>query len=342
MSGVTKIIKSLSDLSQGVVSNGAIGAILWFSFTNGTGISDINSTKQDINTVMVQNYDGEGHDIDLPYVNSQRVLVTYPGATELLITLGLQERVIATIAPYGAEPPELATAYDGITKLEAPFVPTREEVTALKPDLIMGWSHHFQPSSLGDIRNWFGRGVATYIVPATVRKGKPTIESTVYPFIDDVGRIFHIEEQATAYKQGLQDRVQAVADKVAGKSERPSVLILQSYGNSSYSVYGKPYIIDDIVHKAGGQNITDTDMMTVGPERILAYDPDYIVFVVYTDIADPIKFKEVATQALLEDVNLKHMRAVQNKKIVPVPFAEVNNGNGRVVDALETIATGLE
>ena len=123
----------------------------------------------------------------------ERVLVSYPGATELLIDLGLSDRIIGTIAPYGAEPPAYADAYAALPILAAPYVPSREEVVALRPDLIIGWSHHFTPEALGDVYSYFDRSIGAYIVPATVRKGHPSLEETVYPFIRDMGHIFGVD-----------------------------------------------------------------------------------------------------------------------------------------------------
>ena len=138
----------------------------------------------------------------------ERVLVSYPGATELMIDLGLERRIIGTIAPYGKEPSAYADAYAELPILAAPYVPSREEVMALRPDFIIGWSHHFTPEALGDVYSYFDRSVGAYIVPATVRKGHPTLEETIYPFIRDMGHIFGAEERAAAYTTGLNQNHQ--------------------------------------------------------------------------------------------------------------------------------------
>lgn len=292
--------------------------------------------------VTLANYDGDGHVMDVTYpVPPRRVVVTYPGATELLIALGAEQHVIATVAPYGVEPSSLAQAYDAIPKISAPFVPTKEELITLEPDLIMGWNHHFSPNALGDVYKWQQRGVATYIVPATIRRGAPTLEETVYPFIDDVGRIFDIQLRANQYKESLQTRVQAVLRRAESNPTQPTVMILQTYGNSTYSVYGDSYIIYDIVRKAGGIPVTSRMLQSVGPERILGFNPDYIVLVASRMQTDEDQFWNESIQMVQQDVNLSSLRAVQEGHIIPVDFSAVNNGNGRIVDVLETISDGL-
>lgn len=79
----------------------------------------------------------------------------------------------------------------------------------------------------------------------------------------------------------------------------------------------------------------------VGPERVLAFDPDVIVYVTVSQ-GNRILSDAEAIATLKADPNLNNMRAIQTGRIIAVPFADVNNGNGRVVDALEKIAQGFE
>ena len=68
--------------------------------------------------------DSEGRPTDFTLSHTpERVLVSYPGATELLIDLGLTDRIIGTVAPYGAEPPAYRDAYAALPILSAPYVP---------------------------------------------------------------------------------------------------------------------------------------------------------------------------------------------------------------------------
>ena len=282
--------------------------------------------------------DSEGRPTDFILSHTpERVLVSYPGATELLIDLGLTDRIIGTVAPYGAEPPAYRDAYATLPILSAPYVPSREELTALRPDLIIGWSHHFTPEALGDVYAYFDRGVGAYIVPATVRKGAPTLEETVYPFIADMGHIFGVEERAKNYTTALQSRVAAVEQRTKARGRRFSVMILQAHGTSLYSMYGSAYIIDDIARKAGADNIVDRQMRSVGPERVLGFAPDVIIYVNPKDISE-----EEARAELRGDPNLQNMKAVRENRIIIVNFSDVNNGNGRCITALEDMSAGLD
>ena len=309
--------------------------VLALSMRDGRGTQAAEPITEGI-TYTTADSEGRPTEFALPHT-PERVLVSYPGATELLIDLGLSDRIIGTVAPYGAEPPTYRDAYAALPILSAPYVPSREEVVALRPDLIIGWSHHFTPEALGDVYAYFDRGVGAYIVPATVRKGHPTLEETVYPFIADMGHIFGVEERAKDYTTALQSRVAAVEQRTKARGRRFSVMILQAHGTSLYSMYGPAYIIDDIARKAGADNIVDRQMRSVGPERVLGFAPDVIIYVNPKDIS-----AEEARAELRSDPNLQNMKAVRENHIIVVNFSDVNNGNGRCITALEDIAEGLD
>ena len=309
--------------------------VLALSMRDGRGTQAAEPITEGI-TYTTADSEGRPTEFTLPHT-PERVLVSYPGATELLIDLGLSDRIIGTVAPYGAEPPTYRDAYAALPILSAPYVPSREEVVALRPDLIIGWSHHFTPEALGDVYAYFDRGVGAYIVPATVRKGHPTLEETVYPFIADMGHIFGVEERAKNYTIALQSRAAAVAERTEARGQRFSAMILQAHGTSLYSMYGPAYIIDDIARKAGADNIVDRQMRSVGPERVLGFAPDVIIYVNPKDIS-----AEEARAELRSDPNLQNMKAVRENHIIVVNFSDVNNGNGRCITALEDIAEGLD
>ena len=309
--------------------------VLWLSLTDGRGTQAMATPADGISYTTA---DSEGRPAAFTLSHTPaRVLISYPGATELLIDLGLSDRIIGTIAPYGAEPPAYADTYASLPILAAPYVPSREEVIRLRPDLIIGWSHHFTPEALGDVYAYFDRGVGAYIVPATVRKGAPTLEETVYPFIADMGHIFGVEERAKDYTAGLEARVAAVEHRTEARGQRFSAMILQSHGNSLYSMYGPAYIIDDIARKAGADNIVTRQMRAVGPERVLGFAPEVIIYVNEKD-----RTEEEARAELRGDPNLQNMKAVRENRIIIVNFSDVNNGNGRCITALEDIAEGLD
>ena len=94
--------------------------VLWLSLTDGRGTQAMATPADGISYTTA---DSEGRPAAFTLSHTPaRVLISYPGATELLIDLGLSDRIIGTIAPYGAEPPAYADTYASLPILAAPYV----------------------------------------------------------------------------------------------------------------------------------------------------------------------------------------------------------------------------
>ena len=289
---------------------------------------------------FIQNYDENGHSRrTLIKGIPQRVLILYPGAAEAMLELGLDAHIEQTIAAYGSEPEHLVTRFAALPKVQAAFIPAQEEVFALQPDLIIGWAHNFSPMELGSPQGWQEHGIGAYIVPATIPHERPTLENSVYPFIADLGKIFAVEDRAADYIAACRKREAAIAECLKER-ERETAIVLQEHGRSSYSLYDAGYLINDVLDKAGLDNLVSMKTALVGPERILAYDPDYLVYVSLPGPDGQDLSDEEVWEQVKKNRDLQPLRAVQQGRIINIPFAEVNSGNGRAMDALFRLAEG--
>jgi len=293
--------------------------------------------------VRITNYDAMENPVPYSYKKApERVVITHPGATELLLELGLEDRILSTVAPYGAPLARLAEKYTKLTIMNSPYTPAQEELLEMQPDLIIGWAHHFRPTEIGDIHSWHERGIATYIMPSTLTKIKPTLDNTIYACITDIGQIFGIQDKATQYIEHVKQRVASVETSVKDIPQKKSVLILQDYNNGTFSLYGSNYLISNMVEIAGGINMSQDQESFVGAEKVLSFDPDFILFVSTNrnnsavDLTD-----EEATTQLKGIQGLQSMRAIRDGNIINLPFFTVNNGGIRTIDAIEKIAKKL-
>ncbi|CUH94882.1 hypothetical protein P22_0948 [Propionispora sp. 2/2-37] len=293
-------------------------------------------------SVTINNYDREGNPLAYTYRQvPERVIITHPGATELLLELGLEKHILATIAPYGAPPAAVAEQYAKLNILKARYVPTQEELLELQPDMIIGWAHNFCDSELGEVKTWQQRGVGTYILSSTLSKPSPTLENAVYPLILDIGNIFGVQDKAASYIKKCRERIEAVTAAVKGVSIRKTLIVLQAHGNGTFSLYGSQYLTDNMVAVAGGENLSKLPASFIGPERVLAFDPDYIVFVSYSGNAAEDIQDAAAVAQLRQSRELQSMRAIREGNIINIPFNVVNNGGGRAIEAIEKIARRL-
>lgn len=291
--------------------------------------------------VTIANYDTDGNPYSYRYDHApNRVVVSHPGATELLLEFGLEDRILATVAPYGPPLPRLAEKYARLTLLKAQFVPSQEEVLAMQPDLIIGWAHHFVPHELGEVRTWGKRSIATYILPSSMTKSRPTVETAVYPAIADIGKIFGITDQTDRYIQQLQTRINRIKASVQSVPRKKTVIVLQNHGNGRFTLYDESYLITHLVDIAGGKNLNERPATFVGAENILAFDPDSIIFVTFSKDGEELTHQQACAE-LRSIKELRGMRAVRQANIIDLPFFTVNNGGVRTIDAIEKIAHEL-
>ncbi len=305
-----------------------------------SGCAKQNATEKtipDTNSRTVMNYDANGNTVKTVYKKvPEKVLILYPGATEAMLELGLDNHIMYTISPYGSEPEDIAERFNNLPKLKAAFIPALEEVFAMQPDLIIGWAHNFSPVELGSVHDWKSHNIPVYIVPATIPHDLPTLENSVYPFISDLGKIFDCQEKAQEQIDSYKQREQFVLSQVAGK-EGKTAMVLQDHGKSSYSLYGPDYLINDLLNKAGLTNLVRQKTSFVGPERVLNHDPDYLIFVSLPDSNGNDLSDEEVKKLVSQNRDLAPLRAVKEGRIINIPFAEVNSGNGRAIDALEKL-----
>lgn len=270
-------------------------------------------------------------------ITPKRVISMHPGITQLLLDLQLENTVIATVRPYQKIAGELGTRYEQLPLLQETYTPSRETVMELQPDLIIGWEHQFSAMEIGPETFWNKRGIRTYIVPTTLQNAHPSVRGEFFALLDDIGQMFDCKAKTDFYKEEIEHRINALPTV----KERKKIIILQSYGDGKYTLYGNSYLIDDIVRLAGGDNLVEKTISFVSAEQVLNYDPDFILFVSYPGAdGGPMK-DEQAKEMLQQDREIKSLSALRLGNIVNVPFAQVNGADLSTIDLMEKIGEKL-
>lgn len=328
---------------------GIVLGIVFTVLTSACGLSRTGTETQPLPTgsgaypVTITNYDYVENPIDFTYHKTPaKVVVIHPGATELLLDLGLESRIVATIAPYGKPVAQVAEKYARLNILKAPYMPSEEELLELQPDMIIGWTHQFSPTGIGQVKAWQNRNVGTYILPSTLLKSKPTLETMVYSNIADIGRIFNIQPVTGPYIEKLKNRVTKIQASLQGVTRKKTVLVLQDHFNGTFSLYDSQHLISHMIELAGGINLCENRASFVGAEKVLAFEPDFIIFVSVNkrNFAEDLSDEE-AVASLQSVTELRGLRAIQTGNIINLPFFTVNNAGIRTIDGIEKIATHL-
>ncbi|TPW99635.1 putative F420-0 ABC transporter substrate-binding protein [Schumannella luteola] len=263
----------------------------------------------------------------------ERVVAIKSTSVELMLALGLGDRIVATAFTDGPVPEQWSGELNA-PELSA-FMPNEESVLDVEPDLVYsGWESAFAADAAGTRDELAGLGVASYVQPAACRSTGALPKLTfdeIFSEITELAAIFRVDpaELLAAQQQTL--------DAIEPDTRGLTALWYSSGSDIPYvgAGLGAPELI---LETAGLTNIAsdvDATWDSLGWEAIVAADPDVIVLVdaTWNTAADKIARLESnpATAAL---------PAVADKRYIIVPFASGEAGV-RTVDAAASVAEQL-
>ncbi len=299
----------------------------------GTTESTVTTPTPDIDTntdyfVEVENY---GRTISLSEPPS-KVLTLGPNCTELFVALGLGDKVIGrSLANHSRGAlPEYAAEVNAIPELNHAEV-TRESILTSGADFI--YAIDWEISDIGcNIEEVESYGMNVYVNNAT------TLEE-LYKEIEDIGKIFGVEETAQAFINDQKTRIEAVTEKVeAEKAKNGKVLKVLVYdsGNDGVFTASGSNFESVLISLAGGKNmfshVTDKQWITVSYEEVLKQNPDIILIHDYDTFSVDEKIAEIKKNPVLSDLD-----CVKNNRFTYIDLESVLPGN-RVASTVEKLA----
>jgi iron complex transport system substrate-binding protein len=263
----------------------------------------------------------------------ERVITIKSTSTEMLLALGLGDRIIGTAFQDGPVPDQWAADAAGLTSI-ADKMPGEEAVLDLEPDLIYsGWESAFTADSVGTRDELAALGVAGYVSPAACQSADQPAKlgfDEIFDEIDEVGRIFHVEDTADTLIDEQRTALEAI-EPVPGAH---TAYWFSSGSDTPYSGgdIGAPQLV---LETAGLTNIVSGVNATWTPlswEAVIDADPDVIVLVdaTWNSAAKKIAYLEGNPATAQLD-------AVKNHRYAIVPFAASEAGV-RSVEAAASVA----
>ncbi len=265
-------------------------------------------------------------------------------AAELLLALGLEDRMAALIRDDGEVLPELAEAAEKVPTFEGEK-PSFESVLDLEPDLVystFNWT--FTEDRLGSREEFEKVGVQTYLSMSecggqdAVQDDALTLED-VYTEIEEIATIFGVEDRGEELVTDLQTRAEEATVDLG--AEDVTLAWWYAANETPYiaGCCGAPGIITDAV---GATNAFE-DSRQLWPEMswevIVDRDPTVLVLadashgLAADDVEEKIDFLE-------SNPVTKELTAVRNKRYVILDAADMDPGI-RNVSAIEKLAAGL-
>ena len=287
----------------------------------------------------------------------KRAVALGQNSAEILLLLGLQDRMVGTAFWPSKVLPQLADA-NAKVKLLTVEMPRLESILAEAPDFVAAaLPSLIGPNSKVAKREDFEKmGVPTYLSPGTCLASGTAKDAygsrdqlwspeLAYREIDDLSRIFDVPARGQALIADLKARVEKArqtAEKagLAGKS----YLFWFSSPSPSADAYvaGKNSASGYIATVLGGRNAVtnETEWPTMSWESIIATQPDVIVVATLDRNRWELDKPEAKIKYLTTDSATREMPAVKNGAIV-VMDGSAMNPSVRTIYGAEQVAQSL-
>ena len=269
----------------------------------------------------------------------ERIVTIKSNTTELLLALGLGDRIVGSAFLDGPLPTDLADAGADLNVI-SDFVPGQEAVLALTPDFVYGgWESNFSAEGVGERSALAGLGIGSYVSPAACKGDAmpdPLTFDTVFAEIDEAGLVFGVPDAADALV-AEQEAALAALKPATGKT---SALWYSSGTDTPYVGAGiaSPQMIMDA---AGLTNIfadVQDTWTSAGWESVVEANPSVIVLVDATWNTAESKIANLKANAATAGLD-----AVLNERYIVVPFAATEAGirnveaAGSIIDQLAAL-----
>lgn len=265
-----------------------------------------------------------------------RTVTIHQHPAELMLALGLKDRMVGTAFPDSAVLPELKADFEAVPEL-AEKEPSFETVLDAEPDLVYGGYGSAFAENEGRSREAFAdAGIDTHLNREYCGGKRVTMEDT-YDEIRTIGDIFGVPDRADELVADLRGRVDEAASAVEDEPEVP-VFVYDSGDKTAFTAGGKG-LGTELIRLAGGENVfADLDDVfgDVSWEQVVERRPEVIAVYDYAGAGSVEQKKEY----LLSQPALADVPAVKNERFVVLPLTVTLVGI-RSAHAVGDLARGL-
>ncbi|RKS04730.1 iron complex transport system substrate-binding protein [Nocardiopsis sp. Huas11] len=280
----------------------------------------------------------------------QRIVSLDQGSTEILLSLGLADRMVGTASWTDPVLEDLAEANDEVPRL-SDEAPTYEVALDTDPDFVTAsFGRHFAQGGVAERARFDETGIETYLSPTDCDGGtsingggtrtEPLTVDSVYQEIRELARIFDVPARGEELVDELEARRQAaLADVDASGS---SIAFWFADLRTPY-VAGGMGSANLLATEVGATNVfadLDDDWPASTWESFVDEDPDVLVLADLSRERWPGDQLDEKVEFLSTDPVTRDLAAVRQERFISLHGAEMNPSI-RTIDGLEALADGL-
>ncbi|MBY5976988.1 ABC transporter substrate-binding protein [Phaeobacter italicus] len=262
--------------------------------------------------------------------------------TEMMLVLGLADRMVGYtgISGWKTLDEEMRAGVEQLPELSAKY-PTKEVLLGAEADFYFaGWNYGMKVGGEVTPQTLQPFGIAVYeLTESCIHIGeKPKVSmEDMYADIENLGKIFGVEDKATALIEGYRAELAAFAPDRAGDQKPPRVFVYDS-GEESPFTAGRYAMPTALIEAAGGTNIMDDfekSWATVTWEEVVERNPEIVVIVNYGNVT-----AEEKRAFMMNNPAFAEIDAVKNDRFVTLEYVEATPGP-RNIKAIKKLAAAF-
>lgn len=271
----------------------------------------------------------------------ERAISNDVNLTEMMLVLGLADRIVGYtgISGWKTLDEEMRAGVDELPELSEKY-PSKEVLVGADADFFFaGWNYGMKVGGEVTPETLDPFGIQVYELTEScnyiMQKDKASIDD-MYNDLLNLGRIFDVEDKATALVQGYRAELAAFADNL--ETDAPLRVFVYDSGEDAPFTAGLYAMPTALIEAAGGVNVMDDFNKSWGSvtwEEVVERNPEVIVIVNYGNVT-----AEQKREFMRSNPAFAELEAVKNDRFVTLEYVEATPGP-RNIRAIKTLATAF-
>ncbi|WP_353949302.1 ABC transporter substrate-binding protein [Sporolactobacillus sp. Y61] len=265
----------------------------------------------------------------------KRIMATTRTVAELLLHLGLKNRIVGVGGDFGTPDKSVSSDYESLKKLSHFYV-GKEAAIGTNPDIIVSRGGLFENADwgVGTIDSLNNMGIGTYVLESSIPGGS---FDSIYTDIRNLGKIFNVQDRAQAFSDQLKERQKKITSKLSKiprtqsfaylhMSDLNNIYVYPAYGETFFNKAFQMVKLNNIfAHKRGDISV----------ETLVQSDPDVLIVLEWHHNRDEIR------KALYNNPKLSSMKAIKNRQVYTMDYNYLFSYSYNTLDGLEQLAKDM-
>jgi len=271
----------------------------------------------------------------------ERAISNDVNLTEMMLVLGLADRMVGYtgISGWKTLDEEMRAGVDELPELSEKY-PSKEVLVGADADFFFaGWNYGMKVGGEVTPETLDPFGIQVYELTEScnhiMQKDKASIDD-MYNDLLNLGRIFDVEDKATALVQNYRAELAAFTDNL--ETDAPLRVFVYDSGEDAPFTAGLYAMPTALIEAAGGVNVMDDFNKSWGSvtwEEVVERNPEVIVIVNYGNVT-----AEQKREFMMSNPAFAELEAVKNDRFVTLEYVEATPGP-RNIRAIKTLATAF-